>query len=213
MEQFPRANGKCMCHDFTVFPEVSHLLPAFDEDEEFDEDKIAEALIELNKLLPKLSVKLVKGDLILMMGVDHYRNNGVYIFDGEEITILDREYDDYGHLPKLFTVINDDVPITYWEDIKHNCIVWFDHTAVRQQCLDNIIATEKDVRTTFESNDKTYTIIFVNDDDDDSERDQETMRVILQDSIILLLFYDDCITIKDYQRDEHTLFLNPEYFQ
>lgn len=211
MESFPRKDGRCKCHDFTKLPEVAHLLDVFDENKEFDEEKIASALIELNRLLPKLKVDLVKGDLILMMGVDRYRNSGVYIFDGQEIIILDREFDDYGNLPKMFRVINNNVPITYWQDIKHNSIIWVDIVDIRQQCLNNLVITEQDVRTTFDLNNKTYTIILVKDDDDDFDDDRETMMEILRDIDILLLFYDDCVTDKNYQFDECTVFINPDY--
>lgn len=63
------------------------------------------------------------GDIVQLDFFD-YRNSGTLIYKGKlgKVTELDQEPDDYGNLPKEYTIYN--WPIKYWEDrIVHNNII------------------------------------------------------------------------------------------
>lgn len=54
-----------------------------------------------------------------------YRNNGKYMWDGENVIDLDYEYDDYGTVSSTFLVGKDFNTAMYWSDsIDHNSIVF-----------------------------------------------------------------------------------------
>jgi hypothetical protein len=154
MREFPRSSGHCAAIDVSKFVE------------NFEDEISAEQLKnDVLDILYDFNYNLVRGDLICFEGLDSYRNDGVAIYDGCKIINLDHVIDDYGALPKEFTVINNEVPIDYWyntennKGIDHNHLVWFDHTSVKKQCIDNIIEEEGDLFTTFKYNNKIYTII------------------------------------------------------
>lgn len=72
--------------------------------------------------------ELKRGDII---GGGGYRNEGRYIFDGENIVELDTSVDDYGALPPEYKF--PAFPLNYWYDplsreylIDHNEIQWID---------------------------------------------------------------------------------------
>lgn len=56
-----------------------------------------------------------KGDLISIFGKDTYRNEGIFIYDGEKVIVLDTTFDEYGHLPSYFTV--EEFGPKYWHRI------------------------------------------------------------------------------------------------
>jgi hypothetical protein len=214
MVEFPRKGGKCMCHDMATTKNFPVALLGVFNDEEYDEEKITEGLIQLNQLLPTLNLNLVKGDLIMFMGLERYRNDGVYIFDGENIVELGMTYDEYGHLPSCCTVINDNVPIRYWDEIAHNCIVWFDQSEVKQQCANNVVINEEydDVRTTFNYHGQIYTLIYTANEKEDKAISIGKLKKILENNDLLLLFYKDCISIKGCPVNDYTLFIDPNYY-
>ena len=72
-----------------------------------------------------------RGDLICFTknGVKSrgYRNEGVWMWNGEKMVNLCTEVDDYGSVPPEFTVGKEFLP-SYWiTKIHHNSIVWLDH--------------------------------------------------------------------------------------
>lgn len=161
---FPRASGHCF----------SHHIPAdvvtLKEEHVPRRSELDRALVYLRKQ----KADLVKGDLVVFDCCAGYRNTGVVIFDGEALIDLSEEPDDYGTLPMNFRVIEGGIPIDYWSwnddtdesrGIAHNSIVWFDHSAVLEQCLQNITygvvnGDKHAIFTTFDFNGKTYRIVF-----------------------------------------------------
>jgi hypothetical protein len=92
-------------------------------------------------------------------------NDIIYIYDGEKLE--KPEYVDpiTVNLPMKFHVIENDVPILYWEKCGFRPFVWFDHQCVSDQLVKNVKygIVEDDLHgifTTFNYNDKTYKIIF-----------------------------------------------------
>ncbi len=70
----------------------------------------------------KLPIK--KGDVVgLHPYDDHYRNDGCFIFDGEQVIPLDSSIDEYGAVPPSFKVSDTEFSIHHWESvITHNSI-------------------------------------------------------------------------------------------
>jgi len=174
---------------------------------------------------------LVRGDLICTKGINDCDNSEVYIFDGCSIISLDYTFDDYGHLPLEFKIINNNVPINYW--LKHNqtygmnhnnryVIMWFDHKDVKQQLLDNIDFVwtskyiRKDICTSFITNDIKYMIIYeyfgmsvgnmLRKDKPDTEGLIEDFKQIILNEDILRLELDD----NYYHQIDNVLYLNCE---
>jgi hypothetical protein len=62
-----------------------------------------------------------------------YRNEGIYMWDGDDVIHLDWDIDEYGSLPYDFEVWKrhpEDgfiIPLRYWDFIEHNNFVRFDH--------------------------------------------------------------------------------------
>lgn len=55
----------------------------------------------------------------------YYRNEGAYIYDGEQVVGLCYDIDDYGSVPSQFTPLEEGLPLDYWGDIiDHNGIIW-----------------------------------------------------------------------------------------
>jgi len=137
---YPRPGGHCASHS------IPDNVIIFDEDDDFphDLDKYFDnALIYLQEE----GVDLVKGDLVIFEAIAGDRNEGVAIYNGENIVNLwyDNNIDDYGCLPPDFHVIENDVPIDYWKSgynsergIDHNMVIWFDTFIVMEECLANI---------------------------------------------------------------------------
>lgn len=107
------------------------------------------------------------GDLVKFTDMGDSRNEGVAVWDGEKIIDLETEPDEYGVIPKMFRVLeptygkNGTVaifPPVYWHDpyktfrqgvpdrkaefkkgvIQHNDNVWFNHTLVANDLLQNM---------------------------------------------------------------------------
>jgi hypothetical protein len=78
-----------------------------------------------------------RGDLVILER-DRYRNDNVYIHDGNKLIDLSNHPDQYGNIPECFSVINE-FPITYWgENIDHNTLVPFNHKHFISEILDNL---------------------------------------------------------------------------
>lgn len=129
---YPRLTNHC----------VSHYIPQniVNSDIEEGEENKDIAL----KYLRSIGADLIKGDLVIFDAIEGYRNEGVTIFDGENIVELDFELDEYGALPNNFRVIEANVPVTYWSHsdelrgIQHNNIVWFNPSLVKEQVISNV---------------------------------------------------------------------------
>lgn len=173
---------------------------------------------------------LVRGDLIVYDSMAGYRNEGVEIFDGEKIIPLDNHLDDYGSLPKQFHVIVNNVPIKYWNDnhdnvigVDHNNIVWFNHSLVRHECLQNIkyelINGKWTIYTTFIFNNIQYRIIladYVDDNEFDDYNDEnyelgsaidinnciQRFKNLLQQEGLIFESWSEF-----FDKDDHTLFI------
>jgi hypothetical protein len=116
---FPRKDGHCKSHDISIiikdlfkFEYKNFATMLYDSNHELHGIILRTIL---NKLI-KTGVDLVRGDIICD-GLDGHENDGVCIFDGENIIPLCYDIDDYGSLPLDFTVIHDNVSIRYWETI------------------------------------------------------------------------------------------------
>ncbi len=96
---------------------------------------------------------LVTGDLIYLSDLDQF-----LIFDGNQIIPLVN-----GCVPQQFRVIEGNVPTNYWSSSPRD-FVWFDHTFVYNQCLENIqyglVNDRYSIFTTFVYQNKTYKIIY-----------------------------------------------------
>lgn len=162
--------------------------------------------LALKYLLDK-KVDLKYGDLVINGKESPYRNKGVNIFNGQEIVDLYYEIDDYGSLPPEFHVIEEGFAIDYWQDkgdlvgIKHNNIVWFDHTIVRDQCIRNI-KYNGELATTFLYNHKRYKIIF-----EDISDIQETIAVVKKAFLSSDLIIFNILGNQEQVSDNHTLFV------
>jgi hypothetical protein len=56
---------------------------------------------------------------------DRYRNDGVFLYDGEKVTTLDSDIDQYGALPPSIQVTDTEFAPHYWQDVMHhNQIFW-----------------------------------------------------------------------------------------
>lgn len=195
MESFPRESGHCFSFDVSEYQYIKDLkkegikFDYFDSNPTIDYDFRSHGVDYddiFKKTLVLLSDKnLVKGDLILFCGTKLYRNAGIAIYDGVNIIKLDYEYNQYGTLPKCFTVISNDVPVDYWVDYPHkkgisyNSIVWFDHFVIKQRCIEGIKIEDGRVTINFEFQDKSYIIYDLTD-----------------------YQYEDMIPDEDYEPDE-----------
>lgn len=90
-----------------------------------EDDKNVVDLNEKLKGWSKLST-LKRGDiLILDTEEERYRNDGVYIWDGQEALELDDILDEYGALPRSFQVSDTEFNPHYWVNaIGHNGFFW-----------------------------------------------------------------------------------------
>lgn len=102
-----------------------------------DSDKIEDhILVKLHNILKDLRVNLIRGDVIQLSWCT-YRNDGLFIYDGENIIdLVYDKFDDYGHIPKSFTI--PEFPIYYWSEIiQHNCCMWI-NPKYHQELIDNV---------------------------------------------------------------------------
>lgn len=199
MRGFPRSSGHCAAIDALKFVK------------EFNENSEEDVYTYVLDKLHDLNYNLVRGDLICFDGLNSYRNDDVYIFDGCKIINLWDDIDDYGSLLREFTVINNGVPINYWENtendkgIDHNHIVWFDHKSVKKQCIDNIIEIDGNLFTTFKYNDEIYKIYShrFDFDDESTYTKKEFIDILSKKDLLALKFLDE------FEDDKNTLYILP----
>jgi hypothetical protein len=79
---------------------------------------------KLTTYIHKNKLVLRRGDTVAVMTKDERdRNDGLYIWDGEEVMALERDLDDYGHVPACFVVTDTEFSPDYWfETIQHKGI-------------------------------------------------------------------------------------------
>lgn len=200
MRGFPRSSGHCEAFDVSQL--VADMHPELYDGMSFEQVQN----YMLNELR-NLKNNVVRGDLICYNGLDYYRNNGIFIFDGCDIINLDYDIDDYGALPKEFTVINNGVPIDYWynteknKGIDNNYLVWFDHKSVKKQLIDNIIEIDGDLFTTFEYNDEIYKIYAYKSDF------SEELKLTNEKIIDILSGNDFLLFDGEFGDEENTLYI------
>lgn len=213
MERFPRISGHCAAYDVSNLDMKLKTFKTLNDQLKYTLDKLYE-----------LEYDLVRGDLICFKGLDHTTNDGTFIFDGCGLRVLDRRYDVDGSIPKEFTIINNNVPVNYWNhETKYNIpklsaiiinrgimgnIHWFDHSSVRDQCIDNI---DYDYMCTyFAMNDKKYSIFcesnkYYDNPSDESNEDikcyiNKFISIFERENLLMLELQNDILVLnlKDY---------------
>lgn len=189
---FPRLNGHCKAHDTSKYYNKDDKALRRSESHELILLSISSGET-LNGLIED-NCDLVRGDLICFCGFLHrYIHAGIFIFDGYKIIPLGHEVSEYGDLPNEFTVINDNVPINYWNNDNEKGIeaklIWFDHKSVKNQCMDNIKCENNEVYTEFVFDGKSYKIICRGHHD--LQYKIEELIEDLSTNENLELFYDD----------------------
>lgn len=118
----------------------------------------------------KNNLELRRGDLIGISELSTYRNEYMFIFDGNVVEHLDYDVDDYGSIPSQYEVLTE-FPIDYFHTnpvrhIVHNRIVWFDISFVREQLLENLVSIGNWSKSVFEYKGVEYTVYFGENDID-----------------------------------------------
>ena len=96
-------------------------------------------IIYINKSNPKVqSISPSKGDLIVDISVEKYRNNGIYLYNGSNSESLYTEIDDYGSLPPWFSY--PEFKLNTWTHmISCNSIQWIKLIpSLKKQLIKNI---------------------------------------------------------------------------
>ena len=79
-----------------------------------------------------------RGDIIHIEEAGSYRNEGMYIWNGEKVVPLYYEIDDYGSVPPTFT-IGDGFLVDHWHNIlPRNTFVWVDINRYKDQLINNL---------------------------------------------------------------------------
>lgn len=134
-------------------------LPA-DFDPELDNAE-SEILIYLNKYKENLEFykTLKRGDVVYLSEFDSYRNDGKFLYAGNQFILLDTSFDEYGAIPTSFVSI-EEFPLFYWNDvIIHNCIFHIRNTHLEYKEKKRVKElNEVNYFYSFSYGDKTYTI-------------------------------------------------------
>jgi len=144
------------------------LFSVESEDNLPSEDEIVERLnqdVKIQRYLEEANVR--RGDIVHLEVYGDYRNDGKFIYDGENLVPLNTEIDEYGSIPNEFRVI-DEFPIRYWENvIEHNSIVPFDPIKYIDDIRNNLKRIEcqgKCFKTTFyDPCGREYTLFIINE--------------------------------------------------
>lgn len=129
---------------------------------------------------------LVRGDMI----VDATR-----IFDGHKMVDMN-PVDYYGtriiyQLPKEFTIINNYVPIKYWQDFDINRESWINIVPFRDECLKNIKYRNDEEVETYFTYDKKYVITYFRNYNENKEFIYRKFQQILMKEDTILVEHDD----------------------
>lgn len=190
MMGFPRESGHCKNYDI-IHSHLKLLRKAIINKEGVENvlDKILNQLYERN-------YELIRGDLI---NFDKLYSE-IFIFDGCDIIIGTKIYGG-GHyfIPEEFTVVNNNIPIEYWDynkktennitiksGLRFNRHIWFNHSSVKQQCIDNICYDDiQYVSYTWFIYNDTYYVIALNNQSYDHKLKQ--FKNVLSNEKVLLL--------------------------
>lgn len=224
---FPRITGHCKTHHIpknAVKPADSDTLNSFESTKAI-------------AYLKSVNADLIKGDIVLFdsslssdLECEYF---GVTIFNGEKLI----HAKDCEPMPSEFRVIENDVPIKYWETIgnNHGFIdkIWFDQKIVIDQILKNIsfdvLIEDKllgehtyALRTHFTLNNKQYFIIYdylpdfsdldpQHNSEDLDELKELFINELKSENPLLYDLYSDAYNVDcnfDMNRDD-VLFLSP----
>jgi hypothetical protein len=106
----------------------------------------------ISKYLQKEKVDLIRGDAIHF--ASYVIEDKYYIYDGQQLLNLGDNENIF--LPNKFRIINNNVPVDYWENIQANYTLWFDPTEIREQLICSINPITKILEVTFYYNEKQY---------------------------------------------------------
>lgn len=124
--------------------------------------------INNNKYLMNLAKTTFKKGDILMDSYYNNRNDGKFIYDGEQFIDLYNEIDEYGSAPDILLNITE-VPLDYWiNSISHNSIVWCDLSSM--EFINTVLINNDDDDedpfkiSTFVHNNTNYAVIYKNNE-------------------------------------------------
>ena len=227
--QYPRLEGQSVLHHVpeSIVPEFVYKFwdPKFTVCHESNKSKIS----DLFKYLEDIDADLVKGDIIVIDSKDdnmYFRPVFVtpeyqgtkFIFDGYNIVDLYsepqnkiREYTvdgcRYFCLPPEWHIIENNIPLNYWNETLDNKIVWFDHNLILDQCIQNLKYSKNlnnfyEMKTNFTYQGTEYLILFYVDQNntniflENGEFIYEEVKEEEIDSIKLLLISDMPLAFK-----------------
>ncbi|HSW76509.1 MAG TPA: hypothetical protein VLG50_05665 [Candidatus Saccharimonadales bacterium] len=196
-DTYPRKTLRCAVHVIPKLDNLSDSLYPTDND----------LIVGLNYLRNQNS-HIVKGDVLYYESQSDCYHLSQGFFDGEKVIPLDPDIGEFGGLPKQFHVIEDNVPIRYWEDAINSIVVYFDHLLVQKECVDNIKYDLLEegiygIFTNFVFNNKDYKIIWTIEDEDDfdliSEIEKFKTMLLQKESIQFSIhsMYPKFNTLKD----------------
>jgi hypothetical protein len=153
MNTFPRIDGKCKIHNIPNLNGLRNELYANADDFEIG-----------LKYLRENNINLIRGDVLYFESQSNCYHNSLGFYDGNNCVELGH-LSEFGSIPSQFHVIEEDVPIKYWDDALSSIVVHFNHSLVIDQCLNNIKydlleAGIYGIFTTFTYNDKLYKIVW-----------------------------------------------------
>jgi hypothetical protein len=183
---FPRSSGHCNYIDTRNI--IDEIFGEYTNKPDCKND----ILLILSRLYDT-NCDLVRGDKVNICYFNCFEDGSKisFMFDGTHIISysIRNEY-----LPKDFNIIIIDdvhVPIDYWRDLHHNRhFMKFRHSKVREQCINNIVRTDTSMLTTFNCNNKIYTITAF-DHEYSSFMNIKDFKEILSNDEELILFASD----------------------
>ncbi len=120
---------------------IMHSIPEEIVANSQDDDDWYIGLEEHNKALQWLKEtdsKLRRGDIVWFKCLGEYRNEGKYIFDGQNLIDFAVDVDDYGTIPSDFCAL-DFHPRWWSEVVDHNDVIRFDPQMIADQlCIKNV---------------------------------------------------------------------------
>lgn len=159
---FPRETGSCKIYTYDLCDESSLIKDMNNKASkelygcpiDLEKENIK---ILLNYIIYELNYNLIRGDLIHLVGII----NIYLIFDGCNIIDLVKREDDFDIIPEEFTVINNNIPINYFNYI-YNKHIWVNSLSIQDQLINNIYYNKEEdiIYTKFNFNNIIYKIEF-----------------------------------------------------
>lgn len=87
------------------------------------------------------NLQVKRGDIVHFEFEGDYRNSGIYVYNGKDLSLLDYDNNPYGSISKEFSICDDDLSFSYkyWEDVcDYSEDVHFIYTQYIDQMIDNI---------------------------------------------------------------------------